>query len=75
MPAIRVAFAKRLAIAALAAGFVMAYRKSETFRNIVTGALNAVKGAAVFVWNWLKQNWPLLLGILTGPFGIAVVAI
>lgn len=23
-------------------------------------------------WNWFKQNWPLLLAILFGPFGIAV---
>lgn len=42
------------------------------------------KGAAAFDWTkdkassafgWVKKNWPLLLGILTGPFGLAVVAI
>lgn len=64
-----------LAIAGLVAGFVLAWKHSETFRNIVTGAFNKVKGAAVFVWNWIKANWPLLLAILTGPFGIAVLAI
>lgn len=25
--------------------------------------------------DWAKRNWPLLLGILTGPFGLAVVEI
>ena len=25
------------------------------------------------VWNWLKTNWPYVLGILTGPIGLAVV--
>jgi len=27
------------------------------------------------VFNWVKDNWPLLLAILTGPFGLAVLAI
>lgn len=27
------------------------------------------------VFNWVKENWPLLLAILTGPFGLAVLAI
>ena len=26
-------------------------------------------------WNWVKANWPLLLGILTGPIGLAVAFI
>jgi hypothetical protein len=34
-----------------------------------------IKGAAETVWNWIQSNWPLLLGILTGPIGLAVVAI
>jgi phage-related protein len=27
------------------------------------------------VFNWVKDNWPLLLAILTGPFGLAVLLI
>jgi phage-related protein len=27
------------------------------------------------VWNWIKGHWPLLLEIITGPFGLAVVFI
>lgn len=63
------------AIAALVAGFIVAYKKSETFRDIVNGALNAVKDAAVAVFGWIKVNWPLLLGILAGPFGLLVIEI
>ena len=27
------------------------------------------------VWDWIKNNWPYLVGILIGPFGLAVAAI
>jgi hypothetical protein len=35
------------------------------------------KVKAFFLWlfKWIKNNWPLLLAILTGPFGIAAVMI
>ncbi len=75
------------AIAALVAGIVIAYKKSETFRDIVKAAFGAVKDAVQAVVDffvkdvpagiqkvidWFKDHWPLLLGILTGPFGLAV---
>jgi phage-related protein len=63
------------AIIALAAAFYLAYTRSETFRNIVNGAFRAVLSAAQAVFGWIKDNWPLLLGILTGPFGLAVALI
>jgi phage-related protein len=71
---------------ALGVALVLAYRRSETFRNIVQGAFNAVRTAALFlwngiqiafnfiwgiirtVWNWVKNNWPLLVGIILLPF-------
>ena len=70
-------------IAILVTAFITAYNTSETFRNIVNNALGAVrdffvnaweviKGALMGVWEWLKENWPLLLAILTGPIGLAV---
>ncbi|MDF2804951.1 MAG: phage-like protein, partial [Anaerocolumna sp.] len=49
-----------IALAALGAGLVIAYNKSETFRNMVNGAFNAVKNTAVNVFNGLKSflsNW------------------
>lgn len=64
-----------LAIVALIAIFVLAWQHSETFRDIVRGAMDAVKNAVQAVFNWFKDNWPLLLAILTGPIGLAVLAI
>lgn len=46
-----------LAIAALIAGLVYAYKNFETFRRIVDGAFRAVKVAALAVWNFLKGAW------------------
>jgi phage-related protein len=62
-------------LAALVAAFVIAWKNSETFRNIVTGAFDKVKAIAETVVDWIKTNWPLLLAVLTGPFGLAVLAI
>jgi phage-related protein len=36
---------------------------------------DTVIGGAKYVFNWVKRNWPLLLGILTGPIGLAVALI
>ncbi len=64
-----------IAITAVIAGLVLLWQNSETFRNIVTGAFNAVWSAIQSAFNWVKDNWPLLLAILTGPIGIAVLLI
>lgn len=64
-----------LALVGLVAGLVYAYTASETFREIVNGAFGAVLGVVTGVWNWVSDNWPLLLAILTGPIGLAVLAI
>lgn len=53
-----------IGIAALVAGFVLAYKKIGWFRNAVDA-----------VWKFIKNNWPLLLSILTGPVGAAVIFI
>ncbi|MFC8731566.1 hypothetical protein ACFT5B_03815 [Luteimicrobium sp. NPDC057192] len=36
---------------------------------------DTIKGAVSTAFGWVKKNWPLLLGILTGPIGLAVVFI
>jgi hypothetical protein len=70
-------------IALLVGAFIVAYNTSDTFRETVNNALGAVrdffvnawetiKGALMAVWDWLSENWPLLLAILTGPIGLAV---
>lgn len=38
-------------------------------------AFQAFKGAVVAAFNWVKQNWPLLLAILTGPIGVGVALV
>lgn len=64
-----------VAIIAVIAAIVLAYKRSETFRRIVTQAFAGFKKAVTAVWEWIKTNWPLLLAILTGPIGIAVLLI
>jgi hypothetical protein len=84
------------AVAALIAIIIIAWKKSDTFRKIVTAAWEGIKDAAETVvrWfthdfvpfftktipaafktvlDWVKRNWPWLLGALTGPIGLAVV--
>lgn len=64
-----------LAVAALVAGLIIAYQKVGWFRDGVDAAMSAITGAVSAAFGWIKSNWPLLLAILTGPFGLAVVAI
>lgn len=64
-----------LAVAALAAGLIYAYKHSETFRDIVDGAFKFVKESAEAVWNFIESHWKLLFVILTGPIGLAALFI
>lgn len=50
------------AIVALGIAFVVAYKKSETFRNIVNSALNGVKQTFVTVGNIIKGFFQLFKG-------------
>lgn len=43
------------AIVAIGTAFVIAYKKSETFRNIVNAVINPVKNAFIGLWNVIKQ--------------------
>lgn len=54
-----------VAIGLLVGAFVLAYKNSETFRNIVKGAFDVVKGAAEGLWNFFKDLPGKLLGIGT----------
>lgn len=70
------------ALIAIAAGLVMAYQRSETFRNVVHGALHAVgvafeflKGIVMTVVNFIRDHWQLLVAIITGPIGIVTMLI
>ena len=66
-----------VAIAALVAVFIIAYKKSQTFRDVVLGAWAAIKTASVTVFNYLvaffKRWGPLVLAAFTGGLGPAVL--
>jgi hypothetical protein len=55
-------------VAAVAALIAIAILLSKYWHDIWGG----IKDIIGDVWNWIKNNWPLLLGILTGPVGLAV---
>lgn len=76
-----------LAVAALIGGLILLYKHSDSFRKIVDSMwqgiqkawdaiLNFFKGIpdmAENAVNWVKKNWDILLAILTGPVGIAIL--
>jgi hypothetical protein len=71
-----------LAIIALIAILVIAYQKVGWFRDAVQAAWAGIQvafgwitAAAQAVFNWLKGNWPLILGIMLGPIALAVALI
>jgi hypothetical protein len=77
-----------LALVALGVALVIAYKKSETFRNIVNSALNSVasaaaalgrafgriKDAAAAAFGWIVSHWKLAAFAL-GPLGAGIVLI
>lgn len=64
-----------IGIAALVAGLILAYKKSETFRNIVNGAFGAIAKTVGAVVGFIKSQWKTMLAILLGPIGLAVAGI
>lgn len=53
-----------VAIAALVAALIWAWQHSETFRNIVIGVWEAIKGAVLAVLNWFTNTlWPGILSV------------
>lgn len=61
-----------LAIVALGAALVIAYKKSQTFRDIVNGALTAVKTAAVATFGALQTAASAVWGAITTGFNVVV---
>jgi phage-related protein len=71
-----------VAIAALVAGIIIAYKNSETFRNIVGKLFDAMKKGWDLVlkgfkiaWDFITSHWRLIITILGGPMGLAVALI
>jgi hypothetical protein len=62
-------------IIGIIAALVALQVKFDIFGKAIDGikvGFNAVWGAIKTVFNWAKDNWPLLLAIITGPFGLAI---
>ena len=79
-----------VAIGALVAVLVIAWKKSETFKKIVIGVWNGIKRAVVAavvgvknaavaaftaIVEFLKKWGPTVLAVLAGPLGLVVLAI
>ncbi|HKE79053.1 MAG TPA: phage tail tape measure protein [Solirubrobacteraceae bacterium] len=77
-----------IALTALVAGLVLAYQKSETFRDIVDAAFEAVLDVAnevadfftddipaafQAVLDWVKKYWPAIAILIAGPFAPLVI--
>lgn len=58
-----------IAIAGLVAALVIAYKKSETFRNIVNAAWGAIKTAAVAVFGFVANYIKTWVGIIRAVLG------
>jgi len=54
-------------IMALVAGFVYFWNTSEKFRNFWIGLWNGIVGAVSKAINWIKINWPLVIGFIMNP--------
>jgi len=65
-----------VALAAIAIGMVIAYKKSETFRAVIDGLFGAIVDGAKWVLDFFKSNWEYVVaGIILGPFGLILVGI
>ena len=71
-----------LAVVALIGAVILAYNKIGWFHDGVNAAMHGVVAAfgwivtkAGDVFNWLKGHWQLVLAIITGPIGLAVLFI
>lgn len=61
-----------VALVALVAGIIWVVENFGIFQDAASTAFEFVKGVVSGAVDWIKQNWDLLLAILTGPIGIAV---
>ncbi|MGE0138662.1 MAG: phage tail length tape measure family protein [Ilumatobacteraceae bacterium] len=60
-----------IAIGLLVGALVVAYEKVGWFHD----AIDAIGRGIAGFFGWVQDHWPLLLAILTGPFGLAVLFI
>jgi len=64
-----------VAIAALVGVVVLIATKTDWFQKLWAKSWDAITDAASATFQWIKSNWPTILAVLTGPIGLAVLAI
>ena len=67
-----------IAIVAIVAILVVLQQKFDIFGVAIEAigtAFSAVWDAIKFVFDWAVDHWPLLLAVMTGPFGLVVLAV
>lgn len=64
-----------IGIAALVAAIVWIATKTTWFQTVWRAAWGAITTAFSATWNFIKDHWKLILGILLGPIGGAVYLI
>jgi TP901 family phage tail tape measure protein len=64
-----------LALVALVGGLILAYNKVGWFRAFVNGAFQSIATIVGWVVNFIRDHWRLLLVIIGGPIGLAVLLV
>jgi len=64
-----------LIIAAVIGMVILIVKNWDTIVEAAKMAWEFIKNAVAGAINWIKQNWPLVLAIITGPIGVAVYLI
>ena len=64
-----------LAIGLLVGAIVLIATKTNFFQRLWAVTWGAIKKTFSVVWNFIKNNWKLLLAILLGPIAVAAVLI
>jgi hypothetical protein len=62
-----------IVIAAVVAAIVLLIIHWDTVKKVALLVWDKIWGGIKKVWEWIKKNWPLLLAIITGPIGLAVL--
>jgi phage-related protein len=61
-----------IAIAALVAGILYAWKHFSGFRDAVMAVWDALKISVMAVFDFIKDHWQLILAVILGPLGIVI---
>jgi hypothetical protein len=61
-----------LVVAAVVGAAILIVKNWDWIKEKALAVWEAITGAVKKAFNWVKKNWPLILGIIAGPMGLAV---